>query len=141
VKCSDIMNKAVQTIDPEDSVLGAARKMEQTGVGFLPVCDAAGKPLGAITDRDIVLRVVARERQLTTRVFDAMSHDVVACRPDADLREAEVIMVREQKSRIMCLSDDGVLVGVISLSDIAACETARRAAKTLHGVTRRETRP
>lgn len=141
MKCRELMKTKVERVDAEDSVLAAAERMRTFDLGFLPVCDGAGKPVGAITDRDIVLRCVAPQKPLTTRVSDVMTRDVVFCRPDADLREAEVVMVTAQKSRLMVVDEHGVLVGVISLSDIAGHETSRRTAKTLEGVTRREARP
>ena len=68
---------------------------------------------------DIVIRVVAAGRPLSTNVSDAMSRDLVACRPEDDLDRAVELMSRHQKSRIVCVDNDDRLVGIISLSDVA----------------------
>ena len=69
-----------------------------------------------------------------------MTEEVVACSPQDDIREAERVMAENHKSRIMCNDDDGRLVGVISLSDIAQHEGGARASDTLRQVSEREAR-
>jgi len=68
-----------------------------------------------------------------------MTREVVACRPTDDLAEAEQLMARYRKSRILVTDDEGRLVGVISLSDIAEREDGARAAQTMRAITSRET--
>ena len=60
--------------------------------------------------------------------------------PDDDLRTAEELMGKHQKSRIMCVDSDGRIVGMISLSDIAQKEKGTRASQTLRKVSQREAR-
>ena len=97
--------------------------------------------LGAITDRDIAIRIVAEGRPPTTAAADVMTAEVVACRPDDDVTEAEQLMGRRQKSRMIVTDENGRLVGVISLSDIAQVEEGLRASETMRQVTEREARP
>lgn len=136
--CADIMKQDVECITPDEPVERAARLMRDENVGFLPVCRDA-TVIGAVTDRDITLRVVAEGLPGTTPVERAMTRQVVACRPTDDVRRAEQLMGENQKSRIMCLDDQGRLVGVISLSDIAQRDAAR-VIRTLQQVTDREAR-
>jgi CBS domain-containing protein len=68
-----------------------------------------------------------------------MSRDVVACSPEDDVRRALELMSQHRKSRILCTNDDGVLVGVISLSDLAQ-QVGKDAAGTLRDVSSREAR-
>ena len=117
--CKDIMNSDVECVSTGSSVREAARKMRDRNVGFLPVCDEEMRPVGAVTDRDIAVRVVADGYKLTTPVDTIMSLEVIACRADDDLNRARELMAEHQKSRIMCTNNDGRLEGVISLSDIA----------------------
>jgi len=104
------------------------------------VCDQALQVVGVITDRDIAIRVVASGRPGSTAIRDVMTNEVVACKPGDDVSKAERMMGAHQKSRIMCIDDDGKLVGVISLSDIAQREDSEQAAETMKQVSQREAR-
>jgi len=131
------MKKDIESVSPTESVQRAAERMRDQKVGFLPVCDSSRKVLGAITDRDLVIRVLASGQAANTPIEDVMTRETVCCRPEDDLRIAEDLMGSKQKSRIMCLDAGGRLVGVISLSDIAQQESAE-ASKTLREVSARE---
>ena len=141
MRCEEMMKRDVEYVAPTDTVQVAARRMREANVGFLPVCDSSRKVLGAITDRDIALRVVADGRPPTTAVGDVMTREVVACRPGDDVRRAEELMGKQHKSRMIVADEDWRLLGVISLSDIAQVEDASRASQTMKQVTEREARP
>jgi CBS-domain-containing membrane protein len=139
--CSEIMKKKVVSIEEHDTVMSAARLMRDFNVGFLPVCDATGKVIGAITDRDIATRVDALDRQASAcEVGDIMTRDVVSCRATDDMASAEVLMAENGKSRLMVTDERGFLEGVFSLSDIAQFESPLRTAATIRKVTSREAR-
>jgi CBS domain-containing protein len=139
MQCEEIMKTDVQCLSEQDQVVDAARKMRDEGVGFLPICDGDSQVLGTITDRDIVIRVVAENRPLDeTPVADVMTREVIACRPEDDVSRAEELMGRHHKSRILVIDDDRQLVGIISLSDLAAYDGVR-ALETLREVSERET--
>jgi CBS domain-containing protein len=135
------MKQDLECVSPRDTVDEAAQRMRDENIGFLPVCDDSRKVLGTLTDRDIAIRVVAARKPASTKVEEVMTREVIACRPRDDMRDAERAMAEHHKSRIMCCDDQGVLVGVISLSDIVRHEGARRAASTLIEVSAREARP
>jgi CBS domain-containing protein len=139
MRCEEIMKKSVECIAPKDTVEAAARRMRDENVGFLPVCDASGKVLGTLTDRDIAIRVVAKNGSGATPVEKVMTAEVISCSPSDTLTEAQELMAKHQKSRIMCIDESDRLVGVISLSDIAQHDG--KAAKTLQQVSERESRP
>lgn len=136
--CRELMKHQVISLLPFDSVRKAAVTMRDRGVGFLPICDNEGRILGTLTDRDIALRVVADDVPLETSVIEVMTREVVGCRPEADIREAQRLMATRQKSRILCLDDGGHVVGVISLSDIAQYESPERVGETARRVSERE---
>ena len=139
--CRDLMKTDVECVASNESVAEAARRMRDEEVGFLPVCDPAGRVLGAITDRDITVRLVTERRSPDTPVQDLMTREVVACHPTHLIERAEFLMGRAKVSRIMCIDEDsGHLVGVISLSDIAQVEEGARASETLREVSSREVR-
>lgn len=136
--CRDIMRSSVRTCHPSDTVARCADIMKEYDVGFVPVVDAHGKPVGVVTDRDIVLRVLAEKCTPRARVSRIMSENVVTCRLDDTLRVAEDRLARAQKSRIVVVDGEGGVVGVISLSDIGRVEESRRAGKLLRAIVRRE---
>lgn len=139
MRCDELMKTEVERVSPEDTVQQAARIMREKGIGFLPVCDAGGKPLGAVTDRDLAIRGCAEDLVPSRSVVgDVMTREVVACRSSEPLSAAEQLMSGLHKSRVMCLDEAGKLTGIISLSDIAAKDSEVRAARTLKGVVERE---
>lgn len=139
MQCQEVMRKVVQCARPGETVTEIAMRMRDCGIGFLPVCDAEGVPVGAVTDRDLVTRCIAAGRpNESTPVEEVMSPDPVTCLAVDDLRVAEELMGVHQKSRIMCTSLDGKLMGVISLSDIAQFELRGRSSDLLRSVSERE---
>ncbi len=135
--CEEIMKREVECTGLNDSAQSAAQRMLEENIGFLPVCDQAKRAIGTITDRDIAVRLVARGLPASVKIADIMTREVVSCGPKDDVRKAERLMARNHKSRIVCLDDDGYLVGVISLSDIAE-KDRDRAGQTLAEVSERE---
>jgi len=87
-------------------------------VGSAPVCEG-DKVLGMITDRDIVIRAIALGKDpKSTKVGDVMSTNVVYVSPEADVHEASDKMAMYQVRRLPVI-DQGKLVGVVSLGDVA----------------------
>ena len=117
--CEDIMNRDIECISAVDSVQEAARRMRDENLGFLPVCDESNEVLGTITDRDVAIRAVAESLPATTPVEDVMTSEVVSCSPKDGIETALQLMAENHRSRIMCLDEEGRLVGIISLADIA----------------------
>lgn len=139
--CQDVMKADVKCVSPVTTVEDAAVKMRDEGVGFLPVCDAARRVLGTITDRDITIRVVANREGMGQPIDKFMTRLIVACRPSDDLEYAQELMSQEKVSRIMCINEEGILEGVISLSDIAQLEQeGAHVLATLRSVSDREIR-
>jgi CBS domain-containing protein len=138
-RCADFMKSNPQSVRESDSVRLAAEIMSVANVGFLPVLDGDRRVVGTITDRDIVVRGVALGSDPDDRsVADVMSHNVVACRPEDEMAIVEQFMAYYQVSRLVITNERDELVGVISLSDIAEREPAKRAARTLRAVAARE---
>lgn len=138
-RCADFMKSDPQSVRETDSIRLAAEIMSVANVGFLPVIDGDRRVIGTITDRDIVVRGVALGAGPEDRmVADVMSRNVVACRPDDEMAVVEQFMAYYQVSRLVITNERDELVGVISLSDIAEREPAKRAARTLRAVAARE---
>jgi CBS domain-containing protein len=138
MRCEDVMKSNVHSVTLEDSAATAAAKMRSCDCGFLPVIDDRMHVIGVVTDRDLVLRVMAMGKASSTCIKDIMSRDVIACHPGDDLAQAEKLMSGYRKSRMIVQDDKGRLVGIISLSDIAQVDDERRSGKTIRKITERE---
>lgn len=138
MKCSELMKSDVECCKTDTHITDVARRMKEKNIGFMPVCDDDGVVIGAITDRDIVLRVLADQRDIgTTVVGDAMTNEVINCKPDDDVSYASQLMAEHQKSRMIVIDNNNHPVGVISLSDIAKSESDS-ATQTLSSIAQRE---
>jgi CBS domain-containing protein len=139
MRCQDLMKSEVETFREQDPVVAVARCMRDMNIGFVPICDRDGHPLGVLTDRDLALRVCADDRLATeTRAGAIMTRGIITCRDTDPIDIAEDLMSRYHKSRMLVVDEDGRLVGVISLSDIVEEEDDRRAAATMRHVAERE---
>jgi CBS domain-containing protein len=122
MRCEEAMTEEVETIGLREPVWQAAQRMRELDIGFLPVCQADGTPVGTLTDRDIVLRVIAEGRPASTAAEWVMTTELVCCRPDDEVSEAERLMRVHQVSRVLVLGEDGKVAGVISLADVVRAE-------------------
>ena len=119
---SEIMNPEIISILPEESVAYAARLLSRNNIGSVPVCGADGELKGIVTDRDIVLRVVATDgNPNATAVSEIMSQNIITIAPDDCAKKASKLMSASQVRRLTVV-DDGKVVGIISLGDLAQCE-------------------
>lgn len=115
----DIMTERVISICEDEPVVAAARLMKQNNIGALPVRDEKGKLKGIVTDRDIVLRCVAANTNLQdVRIGEIMSRNLVTVSPFEDADKA-VSRMGESQVRRLPVTDNGVLVGIVALGDIA----------------------
>lgn len=142
IRCKEVMRHAVQRVREDETVRAAADRMREYDVGFLPVCDAEGHLVGVVTDRDLVLRVLAVDgRTSETLVRDVMTTHPISCRPEDPLREAERLMEQHRKSRVAVADASGQVLGVLSLTDITPFERPARLARTLYAVATRRFSP
>jgi CBS domain-containing protein len=119
MQVSEIMTRGVETIPPDASLQQAASSMEALGVGSLPVCDGR-RLVGAITDRDIVVRgVAAGLNPLDALVRDCMTPDIAYAFEDEDADEVLERMKVLQVRRLSVLDHHKRLVGIVSLGDVA----------------------
>lgn len=141
MRCEKIMKRDFAYVVPGDSVQRAALLMREQNIGFLPVCDEEERAIGALTDRDLALRVCADANDPSRiTVADVMTNEVIACGPYDELSDAENLMAEHRRSRIMIVDEYGRLLGVISLSDIVQRDSNRHAARTLRKIVSREYR-
>ncbi len=137
--CREIMKSEVESFLTTDSAMEIARRMREVNIGFVPICDREGHPLGAITDRDVALRVCAEDKRASrVRAGEIMTHETVICRDVDEVERAEELMAEHHKSRIMVVDAHERLVGVISMSDLVSDEGDSRAVATLRRIAERE---
>lgn len=115
----DVMVDEVVTAEASMTLAEAARLMRDHNVGILPVIVNA-KLAGVITDRDLVVRGIARGADPTlTAVGEFVSNDLICARPDTSLEEAMEVMAERQVGRLPVVDDDNHLVGIVTLSSLA----------------------
>ena len=122
MKIRDVMSTPAIRIHPEETVAVAARMLERSNIGALPVCGSDGRLCGLLTDRDIVTRCLAAGRSPSaTPVRAVMTTAVVSAPPDMDLGLAAGLMGRRQIRRLP-VTENGKLCGMLSLGDLALRE-------------------
>ena len=115
----DIMTSKVISVGQNEPVTAAARLLKRCNIGALPVRDDAGRLKGMVTDRDIVTRCVAAEADPSeTKVSEIMSRGVVTAEPFDDVEKAVSLMTEDQVRRLP-VTDNGKLVGIVTLCDLA----------------------
>jgi len=135
MKIMEIMSKNIDRVAPEMSIADAAGRMRDDDVGSLLVADD-DKLLGMLTDRDIVVRVVGNGSSIeNTCVRDAMTDKVLYAYDDEEATNVARNMADEQVRRMPVVNRDKMLVGVVSLGDIAGETPAVTAGETLEKIT------
>jgi CBS domain-containing protein len=132
----DIMSTDIQTIGEIDSVAEAARLMADLDVGALPICGEDGRVKGMVTDRDIVVKCIARGGDPAQTIAGSLSTvRAVTVGADDDIRDALNLMQRYQVRRLPVI-DGQNLVGIISQGDIALALSATETAETVEAISR-----
>ena len=120
--CRDIMTKDVVTATPEHTIVEVAQLMKAEDIGPIPIVDneASRTLVGIVTDRDIVVKVVAEGSDVnSTKVGEVMSKKLITCRADDDVDIAMKAMAQYQLRRIPVVGENMTLVGIISQADVA----------------------
>lgn len=116
--------QSVETIEPQATVLEAARRMNARRIGALVVVNDQPRSnvVGIVTERDIMTRLVSAQRDpQRTTVAEIMTADVVTCSPATTLDDLRRIM-RTRRIRHVPVVHDGQLVGMISIGDLNLAE-------------------
>ncbi len=133
---ADVMTDEVLYLLPSDSAAKAAREMKTLNVGIIPICDDNQRLLGVVTDRDIVLRVVAEGRNPDEVTLDEIATmDPIAGQRGWSLADALDLMSRNQIRRLPVV-EDGRLVGIVSIGDIAVQASSTDTGATLEEISK-----
>lgn len=130
----DLMTTGISCVREDASLAQIAKQMKQEDVGLIPVCNDKGEVLGVVTDRDLVLRALAREigdqagtKKRTpsdssdnenVKARDVMSTNIVCASPDMNTHHAALLLAKYQVRRLP-VTQNGKLVGMLSMADIA----------------------
>jgi len=133
MKVRELMTTEPITVEPDATLGEVAMLMKQEDCGSIPVVEA-GRLVGIVTDRDIVIRGVAGGTDpKTQRVSTIMSADPVTIGADDDVTEAEKVMADRQIRRLPVI-EDGRLVGIIVTAQIARADDKRKVGETLREI-------
>jgi CBS domain-containing protein len=139
MKCYEIMNKNVEWLTEQDTVRKAATVMAETGIGFLPICDAEQHVIGVVTDRDLTTRVLAKKIDPdTTSATLVMSSPALTFLETAEVSEAEALMATERKARLVIIDAEERLTGVLDLADVVESAPGRQSLQTVRAIMWRE---
>lgn len=133
MKVKEIMTTDVRTIASNDTIASAASLMQQVNIGSVPVVDN-NKVVGILTDRDIVVRNVAKGQDPNLKVSSVMTTDITYATPDMDVHKVADIMAQNQIRRLPVV-DNEKLVGIVAIGDLAV-ETIfeNEAGEALHDI-------
>jgi CBS domain-containing protein len=131
----DIMTQGVDYADSSTTVLEVAKKLASEDYGALPICDG-DKLRGMITDRDIVVKVMAQGKDpATTKVIDLIQGEVVTIGADDSVEEAARTMAKHQVRRLPVI-DGNKLVGMVAQADLALSDQDRLAGQTVEQISK-----
>jgi len=115
----DLMTSNPTTIEPDKTVVDAAKLMGDEDAGLIPIVEGQ-KLVGTITDRDIAIRVVAEGKDpQSAKVRDVMTSRLVTVDPEQDIDEELRLMAEHQVRRLPVVEEDGKIVGIVAQADVA----------------------
>ncbi len=134
MKVRDVMHPGVHWVEPITPVSDIAKLMRDNDIGSVPVGEN-DRLVGMVTDRDIVLRVVAENRDCTGMTArDVMSSGIVYCRDNEDLDDAVRIMEQHEIRRLPVINDDKRMIGMLALGDISHAAPRQLSGEVLQAV-------
>ena len=138
MKVRECMNKQVYWVEPNETINNVAKLMQEKHVGCIPVCQGGKTLVGLITDRDIVLRGVACDKDTSTMpVSSLMTTNVYTVSPDAEITEVSKIMCNQQIKRVP-VQENNTIIGILTLGDLANNTKINneQVSKTVEGICR-----
>ncbi|MFD2169446.1 CBS domain-containing protein [Tumebacillus lipolyticus] len=122
MKVRDLMTKDVRTLKTNHTLREAAELMASLNVGVIPIAEEGDKLRGILTDRDIVVRAVAKGVDITrAKINDYMSPKLVSINPQETAAEAAKLMAEHQLRRLPVV-EEGQMVGILSIGDLSVVD-------------------
>ena len=140
-KVADVMTERPRAVAPQTPLNEVAQVMEAEDVGAVPVVEG-DRLVGIVTDRDIVVRAVAKGKDLSGMpASEVSSRELVTVSPDDDLSDALKIMAQHQVRRLAVTAEDDRLVGVVSQADVARHGKDKDTGELVEGISRQPQGP
>lgn len=119
MKVKDCMCNDVKFVTPNTTVCDCAKLMCNSHIGCVPVCDDAKNVVGLVTDRDVIMRAIACDKDYkTTPVSDIMTCRVCCCDGNSDIEEAEKLMSQNAVRRLPVIENNKI-IGILTIGDLA----------------------
>lgn len=119
MKVLNFMTKKPVTLKEENNVLSAVKEMQEYDCSFLPVVDDNHNIQGIVTNRDIIVKAIAKDKDFSKMpITDIMSKNVIFCEEEDSLQQAISQMSRHNIRRILVKNNTGELSGILSIIDV-----------------------
>lgn len=129
----EIMTPNVECVRSSDTVVAAAQRMAELNVGALPICGEDDKLKGMLTDRDIVVKVIAQRKDPLGVDAGELGGELVTVDADDDVRKVMSVMSQHQVRRVPVL-ENGRLVGIIAQADVATTVENAQSGSTVEAI-------
>ena len=140
-KVADVMTQRPRAVTPQTPLTEVAKVMEAEDVGAVPLVEGDWL-VGIVTDRDIVVRAVAKDKDLSGMpASEVSSRELLTVSPDDDLSEALKVMAQYQVRRLAVTAEDDRLVGVVSQADVARQGKDKDTGQVVEGISRQPQGP
>ncbi|MGI8315983.1 CBS domain-containing protein [Halobacillus mangrovi] len=130
----DLMTTNLATCNSSDDLVTVAQRMKEEDVGFVPLVEK-DKYVGVVTDRDIVVKGLAKGTADNVKASDVMTENIITGYPDMDVSEAARLMQEHQIKRLLVVENESIQ-GVVSLGDVASQGVAEAAADIVREVSK-----
>ena len=135
MKVADVMTRDVHLARPGDTIQAVAERMARGDFGFVPVAEG-DRLIGAVTDRDLVVRALAAGAAPTAPIVEYITRDPHTVLDTDDLKSVLDLMASRQIRRAPVVDKHGRIVGVISLGDLSTRVKERYAGEALESISR-----
>lgn len=120
MKVKECMCNEVCCVNPDTKVYEVVKLMNENHIGCIPVCDNNNCICGVVTDRDILLRSVACDKDIKqTPISDVMSCNVCTCKENDDMTNAESKMAENQIRRLPVCDENNKVIGILTMGNLA----------------------
>ena len=133
MKVKECMCKEVECLNSNSTIKDCAKLMSEKNIGCVPVCDENKNIVGLVTDRDVILRSIACDKDVnSTPLSEIMTTNICSCKEEDEISNAEKIMCENQIRRLPVTDEDGRIVGIISLANL--CKNTNSVGDTLEKI-------
>ena len=131
----EMMHMGCECIGENQTLLDAAKRMEERDIGAMPICGEDDRLKGMLTDRDIVVKALARGKDpATTRCGEFAQGNTVWIRADASLEDALSLMLEQAVKRMPVVDENKRLCGIVTEADIATHAPERKTAQFVEAI-------